>query len=43
MEVVLCIAAVCAIVFRKQWSDYWALGTWLTVRGTSGLVSAVLF
>jgi hypothetical protein len=43
LEIVLCAAAVCAIVARKQWSDYWALGTWLAVRGVSGAVSAVLY
>jgi hypothetical protein len=43
MEIILCVAAVCVIVGRKQWSDYWALGTWLAVRGSSGAISAVVF
>jgi hypothetical protein len=43
LEIVLCVAAVCAIVARKQWRDYWALGTWLAIRGTSGAASAVIF
>jgi hypothetical protein len=38
LEIVLCIAALCAIVVRKQWEDYWALGTWLAVRGVSGVL-----
>jgi hypothetical protein len=43
LELVLCAAALGAIVFQKQWSDYWALGTWLAVRGGSGAMFAVVF
>jgi hypothetical protein len=43
LELVLCAAALGAIVFQKQWSDYWALGTWLAVRGGSGAMFAVIF
>jgi hypothetical protein len=32
LEVALCTAALCVLVFRKQWSDYAALGCFLAVR-----------
>jgi hypothetical protein len=43
LEIILCIAALCAIVARKQWADYWALETWLVVRGGSGALSAIAY
>ena len=38
LEVVLCIAALCLIVLRRQWADYWALGMFLAVRLTSSTI-----
>jgi hypothetical protein len=38
LEVFFCLATVCAIVFRRQWSDYWALGSMLSVRIASGAI-----
>ena len=38
LEVILCIAALCAIVRRKQWADYSALAAFLIVRILSDLV-----
>ena len=32
LEVILCIAALCVLIARKQWSDYSALGCFLGVR-----------
>jgi hypothetical protein len=38
LEIGLCVVALIAIVARKQWSDYWALGSFLAVRSLSGIV-----
>ena len=35
LEVGLCLAALCAIVAKKQWADYWSLGAFLAVRAFS--------
>jgi hypothetical protein len=32
LEVILCVASLCVLVARKQWTDYWALGWFLAVR-----------
>ena len=40
LEVSLCLAALCAIVTRKQWKDYWSLGAFLAVRGFSSTALA---
>jgi hypothetical protein len=32
LEVICCVAALCLMVFRKQWEDYWALGCFLGLR-----------
>lgn len=32
LEVVLCVAALCVLIARKQWADYSALGCFLAVR-----------
>jgi hypothetical protein len=32
LEVALCAVALCVLIFRKQWSDYAALGCFLAVR-----------
>ena len=37
LEIVLCISALCAMTFRKQWRDYWALGTFLAIRLTADM------
>jgi hypothetical protein len=43
LEIVLCISALSTIVLRRQWTDYWALGTWLAVRGISGTLLIGIF
>jgi hypothetical protein len=43
IEVVLCIAALCFLVFRRQWRDYWALGTFLAVRAVSDIVLSLIW
>ncbi|MGD0796133.1 MAG: hypothetical protein ABR910_00285 [Acidobacteriaceae bacterium] len=43
LEMLLCGATLSAIVARKQWTDYWALGTWLAVRGISGAALTGIF
>jgi len=35
LEVGICFAALCAIVAKKQWADYWSLGAFLAVRAAS--------
>jgi hypothetical protein len=35
-EVAFCLAALCAILAKKQWKDYWSLGAFLAVRAFSG-------
>jgi len=42
LEVFLCAAALCVLILRKQWADYWALGTFLAVRITSDVVLTYL-
>jgi hypothetical protein len=31
-EIIVCMDALCVLVARKQWKDYWALGSFLAVR-----------
>ncbi len=38
LEVGLCLAALCAIVAKKQWMDYWSLGSFLAVRASSNSI-----
>ena len=38
IEIVVCLAALCAIVLKKQWADYWSLGSLLAVRLVSDIV-----
>jgi len=42
MEIFFCLATVCAIVFRRQWADYWALGTFLSLHFAFGAVFVLL-
>jgi hypothetical protein len=35
LEVAFCLAALCAILAKKQWKDYWSLGAFLSVRAFS--------
>jgi hypothetical protein len=42
LEVVFCVAALCVLIARKQWTDYWALGSFLAVRITSNAVLTTL-
>ena len=41
-EIVLCLAALCFLVIKRQWKDYWALGLFLAVRLVSGTTLTVL-
>jgi hypothetical protein len=38
IEVVLCLAALCAITLKKQWSEYWSLGAFLATRFLSDII-----
>jgi hypothetical protein len=38
LELVFCLAALCVIVAKKQWADYWSLGSFLAVRVVSSVV-----
>ena len=38
LEVILCVAALCVLLARKQWSDYSSLGWLLSVRIVSNVV-----
>src|SRR5664280_711445 len=42
LEVSLCVAALCAIVAKKQWADYWSLGAFLAVRGGTSTALAYI-
>ena len=42
LEVILCFAALCVLVARKQWADYSALGCFLAVRIVSDLILTYL-
>jgi len=37
-EIVLCLAALCAITLKKQWPEYWSLGAFLATRFLSDLI-----
>jgi len=37
-QILLCIAALGLILYKKQWRDYWALGSFLAVSALSGSV-----
>lgn len=38
LEILLCVAALCVLIAKKQWQDYWALGSFLALRAGSGIV-----
>jgi hypothetical protein len=40
LEIGLCLVALCAIVAKKQWADYWSLGAFLAVRAFSSVALA---
>ncbi len=42
LEIGLSIVGLFIIVLKKQWSDYWSLGTYLAVRATSSTALACL-
>ena len=42
LEIGLCLVALCAIVAKKQWADYWSLGAFLAVRAISSTMLAGL-
>jgi hypothetical protein len=37
LEFVLCVVALCFLLIRRQWRDYWALGLFLAVRVASNI------
>jgi hypothetical protein len=39
-EIAVCIVALCAITVRRQWTDYWSLGSFLAFRAASSVVLA---
>jgi hypothetical protein len=41
-EIVICLAALCFLVVKRQWKDYWALGSFLAVRFVSDVTLAVI-
>lgn len=41
-EIGLCLVALCAITWKKQWKDYGALGLFLAVRALSGTILVVI-
>jgi hypothetical protein len=42
-EVLFCLAALCAITLKKQWSEYWSLGAFLATRFLSDVILIPLF
>jgi hypothetical protein len=42
LEAAFCLAALCAILAKKQWKNYWSLGAFLAVRGFSSTVCMAL-
>jgi len=38
LEVLACVAALCVLIAKKQWADYWALGSFLALRAGSDSV-----
>jgi hypothetical protein len=40
LEITFTIAALCVIVLKKQWKDYWSLGSWLAFRLISNSILA---
>jgi hypothetical protein len=44
LEILLCLAALGTIVLKKQWTDYWALGSFLAFRvGENALFFPLLY
>ena len=37
-EVLICLAALCAITLKKQWPEYWSLGAFLATRFLSDII-----
>jgi hypothetical protein len=37
-EVLFCLAGLCAITLKKQWSEYWSLGAFLATRFLSDVI-----
>jgi hypothetical protein len=42
LEIAFCIAALCVIVMKKQWTDYWAMGSFLALRSVLNTVLAAI-
>jgi len=38
VEVLFCLAALCAITLKKQWPEYWSLGAFLATRFLSDII-----
>ena len=41
-EIVICLAALCILVVKRQWKNYWALGSFLAVRFASDVSLTVI-
>jgi hypothetical protein len=42
VEIIVCVTALCAIIVKKQWKDYKALGLFLSVRIASSSILTVI-
>jgi hypothetical protein len=43
LEIAFCIAALCVILLKKQWRDYWSLGSFLAVRIVSSTTLSLIW
>jgi hypothetical protein len=41
-EIVFCVVALCLLIFHGHWRRYWALGMFLLVRASSGILMSLL-
>ncbi len=42
LEIVFCLAGLFALLYRKQWKDYWALGVFLGIRVVSDTILVII-
>jgi len=43
LEIAICVIALCFITVKRQWRDYWTLGSFLAVRAVSDSTLVLLF
>jgi len=43
LEVIFCLAAICAITLKKQWPEYWSLGAFIATRFLSDIILIPLY